>query len=163
MEQMSSFEAILFPSDGRLPHMVRTVVVDIGTPLTITTRSQVSLTTSPLRMPHPEEFMDYIAKGLGSRAWRYQLVEALDGMHRKFTHPYIIFYPTVSQDGLPFPINNLLREIQGPLFREEVAWRGNIIIAKYRDEPFSSMTNVSIADFPILKNYLMTHGSPVYC
>lgn len=83
-------------------------------------------------------------------------------MNRKFTHPYIMFYPTVSQDGLPFPINNLLREIQGPLFREEVAWRGNIIIAKYRDEPFSSMTNASIADFPILKNYLMTHGSPVY-
>ncbi|KAG9227849.1 hypothetical protein PTI98_011436 [Pleurotus ostreatus] len=155
---MSSFEAILFPSDGRLPHMV-----SLTTSPTTMSAHHSSFTLSPLRMPHPEEFMDYIAKGLGSRAWRYQLVEALDGMHRKFTHPYIIFYPTVSQDGLPFPINNLLCEIQGPLFREEVAWRGNIIIAKYRDEPFSSMTNVSIADFPILKNYLMTHGSPVYC
>ncbi|KAF7436280.1 hypothetical protein PC9H_003109 [Pleurotus ostreatus] len=99
MDRPLSFEAILFPSDGRLPHMV-------------------SLTTSPVsdrhsyntlhlpRMPHPEEFMDYIAKDLGLRAWKYQLVEALDGMNRKFTNPYIIFYPTVSNDGLPFPIKN---------------------------------------------------------
>ncbi|KDQ31340.1 hypothetical protein PLEOSDRAFT_1075449 [Pleurotus ostreatus PC15] len=97
-------------------------------------------------MPHPEEFMDYIAKDLGLRAWKYQLVEALDGMNRKFTNPYIIFYPTVSNDG--------------PAFKETSAWRGNILVAKYRDNPFSSMMNASIADFPILKNYLMTHGSP---
>ncbi|KAF4588045.1 hypothetical protein EYR38_010006 [Pleurotus pulmonarius] len=132
----------------------------------------VSLTTSPVpdrhayntlhppRMPHPEEFMDYIAKDLGLRAWKYQLVEALDGMNRKFTNPYIIFYPTVSSDGLPFPINNFLREIQGPAFKETLAWRGNILVAKYRDNPFSSMMNASMADFPILKNYLTTHGSP---
>jgi hypothetical protein len=67
-----------------------------------------------------------------------QLVEALDGMNRNFTNPYIIFYPTISRDGMPFPLNRAIREIQGRNFRESSAWRGNIVIAKYRDNPFSS-------------------------
>lgn len=104
--------------------------------------------------------MDFIAEGLGHRAWKYQLVEALDGMNRKFANPYIIFYPTVSRDGIPFSVNKCIREIQGRTFREEDAWRGNIVAAKYRDSPFSSLMDASMADFPILKNYLMTHGSP---
>jgi hypothetical protein len=89
-----------------------------------------------------------------------QLVEALDGMIQKFANPYIVFYPVVSRDGMPFPPNKSIREIQGRQFREESAWRGDIIIAKYRDNPFSSMIDASMADFPILKNYLLTHGAP---
>ncbi len=87
-------------------------------------------------------------------------MEALDGMNRKFANPYIIFYPVVSRDGMPFPVNKSIKEIQGRAFREDIAWRGNIVIAKYRDNPFSSMMNASMADFPLLKNYLSTHGSP---
>jgi len=104
--------------------------------------------------------MDYIAEGLGARAWHYHLVEALDGMNKKFAHPYVVFYPIVSRDGMPFPVNKCIREIQGRAFREAIAWRGNIIVAKYRESPFSSMVNGSIADFPILRNYFMTHGAP---
>jgi hypothetical protein len=81
-------------------------------------------------------------------------------MNKKFTHPYVIFYPVISRDGMPFPINKCIREIQARSFREATAWRGNIVIAKYRESPFSSMVNGSIADFPILRNYLMTHGAP---
>jgi hypothetical protein len=81
-------------------------------------------------------------------------------MNRKFANPYIIFHPTVSRDGMPFHINKSIREIQGRGFKEEHAWRGNIVIAKYRDNPFSSMIDASMADFPILKNYLLTHGAP---
>lgn len=113
-------------------------------------------------MPHPEVHMDYIAEGYGSRAWKYQLVEALDCMNRKFTNPYIIFYPTVSRDGMPFPVNKSIRDIQGQAFTEESAWRGNIVIAKYHDDPFTGMMHASMADFPILKNYLLTHGCPKY-
>jgi hypothetical protein len=29
--------------------------------------------TQPTRMPHPEVYMDYIAEGLGARAWRYHV------------------------------------------------------------------------------------------
>ncbi|KAG6866011.1 hypothetical protein C0991_009683 [Blastosporella zonata] len=86
--------------------------------------------------------------------------EALDGMNRKFSNPYIIFYPTVSRDGMPFPVNKSIREIQGHGFKEETAWRGNIVIAKYRENPFSSMIDASMADFAILRNYLLTHGEP---
>jgi hypothetical protein len=88
-------------------------------------------------------------------------VEALDGMNKKFTNPYIIFYPVISRDGMPFPVNKAIREIQGKAFREELGWRGNIVVAKYRDSRFSVMTNASMADFPILKNYLSTHPSPI--
>jgi hypothetical protein len=104
--------------------------------------------------------MDYIAEGLGPRAWKYHLVEALDGMNRKFANPYIIFYPTISRDGMPFPINKAIRDIQGGRFKEEFAWRGNAIVAKYRDNPFTSMIDASMADFPIIKNYLLTHPPP---
>ena len=81
-------------------------------------------------------------------------------MNRKFANPYIIFYPTVSRDGMQFPINATLRDIQGRAYKEEYAWRGNIVVAKYRDNPFTSMIDASMADFPILKNYFLTHGSP---
>ena len=81
-------------------------------------------------------------------------------MNKKFANPYILFYPVLSRDGMPFPINKCIRDIQGKSFKEQVAWRGNLVIAKYRDNPFSSMIDASMADFPILKNYLLTHGSP---
>ena len=29
--------------------------------------------TQPPRMPHPEVYMDYIAEGLGPRAWHYHV------------------------------------------------------------------------------------------
>jgi len=104
--------------------------------------------------------MDYIAENLGSRAWKYQLVEALDGMNRKFACPYIIFYPVVSRDGMPFPVNQTIQNIQGQNFNSDQAWRGNIVVAKYHDNPFTSMMDASMADFPIIKNFLLTHGSP---
>ena len=100
-------------------------------------------------------------------------------MNRNFTNPYCIFYPTISRDGMPFPVNKSIREIQGKFigyfsifeitngsfiigknYKEHYAWRGNIVIAKYRESPFSSMVHATMADFPILKNYLMTHGVP---
>ena len=81
-------------------------------------------------------------------------------MNRKFTNPYIIFYPVVSGDGMPFPVNKCIRDIQGRAYTEETAWRGNIVIAKYHEDPFTGMIHASMADFPILKNYLLTHGCP---
>ncbi|KAF5393625.1 hypothetical protein D9757_000400 [Collybiopsis confluens] len=154
---MDQLEAILFPSDGRSPSMVPLAT----SPTTIPTHHGAQ-TQTPSRMPHPEVHMDYIAENLGSRAWKYLLVEALDGMHRKFACPYIIFYPVVSCDNMPFPVNKAIREIQGRNFNEGRAWRGNIVVAKWRGggNPFTTMTDASMADFPIIKNYLATHGSP---
>lgn len=81
-------------------------------------------------------------------------------MNRKFSCPYIVFYPVVSRDGMPFPVNRAIRDIQGPAFNEDQAWRGDIIVAKYSDNPFTSMMDASMADFIIIKNFLLTHGSP---
>ena len=83
----------------------------------------------------------------------------LDGMNKKFANPYVIFYPVLSRDGMPFPINKCLKEIQGPNYREHLAWRGNLVIAKYRDEQLSALMDATMADFPLLKNYLSNHYS----
>jgi hypothetical protein len=94
-----------------------------------------------------------------------QFVEALDMMNKKFTNPYMIYYPIISRDGMPFPVNRTVREIQeevnkGRRLHEDELWRGNIVAAKFADDRFTQMMDASMADFPILKNFLGTHASP---
>ena len=89
------------------------------------------------------------------------VVEYLDGMNCKFTNPYIIFYPVVSSDGMQFPVNQCIRDIQGLSFAEEAAWRGSIVIAKYFENPYTGMMHASMADYAILRNYFLTHGCPI--
>ncbi|KAI0751264.1 hypothetical protein C8Q80DRAFT_1268531 [Daedaleopsis nitida] len=154
MDPNSTFDAIVFPADDRPPHVVPLMTSPISPP-------SVGQQLEPYRcgrLPHPEVYMDYIADQLGS--WRYHLVEALDGMMNKFTTPYIFFYPVLSRDGMPFPVNKCIREIQGQMFDDARAWRGNLIVAKYHDTDYSAMIDASMADFPIIKNYLSTHLAP---
>ncbi|KAI0347006.1 hypothetical protein BDW22DRAFT_484336 [Trametopsis cervina] len=154
MDQLIPYDALVIPSDDRAPHLVKLMTSPMPLP--------AGTVPEPYRchkMPHPEVFMDYIAEGMGPQAWSFHLVEALDGMTKKFATPYIIFYPTVSRDDMPFPVNKFVRETQGRLFKEPVAWRGNLVVMKYRDANYSAMTNISMADFPILKNYLSTHSN----
>src|SRR6266404_2547544 len=87
-------------------------------------------------------------------------------MNKKFANPYIVYYPVVSRDGMPFPVNRTVRDIQeelnkGRRVREDQLWRGNLVAAKFADNHFAQMTDASMADFPILKNYLATHVSPL--
>jgi hypothetical protein len=82
-------------------------------------------------------------------------------MTKNLPNPYAIFYPVVSRDGMPFPVNKCVREIQGKNYREETAWRGNLVIAKFTDTSYTAMVDASMADFPLIKNYLLTHHSPV--
>lgn len=79
-------------------------------------------------------------------------------MNKNFEEPYIIFFPVVSRDGLPFPVNKFIKDLQGSSFSESTAWRGNVVVAKYRNQQYSAMRNISMADFPLVKNYLSTHG-----
>src|SRR6266576_1930438 len=86
-------------------------------------------------------------------------------MNKKFANPYIIYYPVVSRDGMPFPVNRTVRDIQeevnkGRRLREDQLWRGNLVAAKFADDRFTQMTDASMADFPILKNFLGTHPFP---
>ncbi|KXN86309.1 hypothetical protein AN958_10171 [Leucoagaricus sp. SymC.cos] len=151
MADMERFGAILFPSDGRPP----TVVSLMTSPVPYSPHHG-TYGNSTSRIPHPEVYMDYVRPSFLLLAW--QLIESLDGMNKKFTSPYVVFYPTVSRDGMPFPINKCIRDIQGSAFREEMAWRGNIVVGKYTGHPFSNLINASMADYPIVKNYFMTHG-----
>ena len=86
-------------------------------------------------------------------------------MNKKFANPYIIYYPVVSQDGMPFPVNRTVQDIQeevnkGCQLCQELLWCGNIVAAKFTNNRFTQMMDASIADFPILKNFLGTHVSP---
>jgi hypothetical protein len=81
-------------------------------------------------------------------------------MHKTFSQPYIIFYPVISKDGMAFPINQAIRAMQEEKFDESVAWRGDIIIAKFCNNPFTSMINASMADFPLVKNFFQTARAP---
>ncbi|KAG2067681.1 hypothetical protein BDR04DRAFT_838101 [Suillus decipiens] len=155
MDQLVSFEALLFPSDGCKSHMVALMSIPMLVP-----DPHAPYSALPAWMSYSEVYMDYITKGLGPQAWHYHLVEALDCMKKKFANPYVIFYLTVSRDGMSFPINKCIREIQRQSFREATAWHRNIIITKYQESPFLLMINGSIADFPILRNYFMMHNAP---
>ncbi|KAI0056969.1 hypothetical protein BV25DRAFT_1872574 [Artomyces pyxidatus] len=151
MDQFKSFDAILFPADGRPPCVVPLMT---SPALFITPHSPQP---NQARIPHPELYMEYIAANV-ERAWQHQCVEALDCMNKKFTNPYIVYFPVISHDGLPFPVNKIVKEMQGRMFVENCAWRGDLIVAKYSDGRFLYMKNASMADFPILKNYFSTHS-----
>ncbi|KAJ7667603.1 hypothetical protein DFH06DRAFT_1322201 [Mycena polygramma] len=185
MDQLIPYQAILFPTDGTLadtcscapshpssrPSAIRGSTDDevrldsllsFHTPTTTSSPTQYGATPGP-RMPHPEAHMDFIAEanGLGgAKPWKYFIVDSLDQMNKKFTHPYIS-----------------VRDIQGPDYNEKYAWRGNIIIGKFRDHdhPFTSFMDASMADFvsraldteapfnsdplqPILKNFIRTRA-----
>jgi hypothetical protein len=86
-------------------------------------------------------------------------------MNKKFANPYIIYYPCVSCDGRLFPMNRIVRDIQEEVNKcrrlsEDQLWRGNLVAAKFADDRFMQMMDASMADFPILKNFLGTHPFP---
>lgn len=93
---------------------------------------------------------------------------SLSGMTMPFQNPYIIFYATGSLSDTSFPVNKAIQEIRSSnvssKHRRGMVWRGNIVIAKYRSrglgddsDPFLSMTDISISDYTLLKNYFLNH------
>ncbi|KAH9931487.1 uncharacterized protein B0H18DRAFT_989579 [Fomitopsis serialis] len=152
---MLAYDAIYFPADGRPPCVVSLK----ATPLSTSVVDQ----RWPFQcgcIPHPEMYMEKIAEGLVSRSWRFQIADRLDCMNRTFATPYVIFYPTVSRDGMPFRVNKCAKELHDEHFVDARAWRGDIIVAKFRDEACSSMMDASMADFPILKIWLSQRPGP---
>jgi hypothetical protein len=74
MEQMVAYDAILFPSDDRAPHLVSLMTsVQAGYLNPSPQSSQSSQVALASKVPHPEMYMDYIAEGIGSRAWQYHV------------------------------------------------------------------------------------------
>ncbi|KAI0054752.1 hypothetical protein BV25DRAFT_1789715, partial [Artomyces pyxidatus] len=156
MNHITFADVLVVPTGGRWPSIQRLSV----TPVAFTDPYGLqTISDTTASVPHPEVFMEHIAKDT-PQAWGSQIIPALDGMNKEFTQPYILYYPSLSQDGMPFPINNTLAEIQGKKFDKERAWRGNLVIAKYTDKTYTRLTHMSIADYPVLKNYLSTHYPP---
>jgi len=109
------------------------------------------------RMPHPQVHMNYIASGTQQRVWGFKVINNIS-FASNFAFPYVVFFPILSSSGGPFPTNVNVREIQGRGFRENQAWRGDIIVAKYSDHPFGAVINLAMSDYPLLKNWFLTHG-----
>jgi hypothetical protein len=68
MDLMQSFDAILFPADGRPPH-----VVSLMTSPASFSNPHAPAQTSAARVPHPEVHMEYIAEDPNLRAWHFQV------------------------------------------------------------------------------------------
>ena len=67
MDDMISYDAILFPADGRPPHVVSLPV----SPVTQMDHHTNQIVMSA--MPHPEVHMDGVADESGQRVWRIQV------------------------------------------------------------------------------------------
>ena len=68
MDDLLSYEAILFPADGRPPH-----VVELPTSPVTQTDPQTDQLILVSVMPHPEVHMDMVADDPTQRAWRVQV------------------------------------------------------------------------------------------
>lgn len=114
---------------------------------------------------------------------KIQVAKRLDCMTRDFMYPYIIFYPDVAPDGnKKFPVNQFLSNLLDKKCREtQGVWRGDIIIVRCSNatEPFLSLvalqinpsdkihwsklyslTDATIADFAVIKNYFLNCRAP---
>lgn len=82
-------------------------------------------------------------------------------MKRGFREPYKIIYPVLSHDGKPHKVNEHVRDFQGDRFREDFAWLGDLIIVRCTDQQLNKYVDIKISDYPIIKNYLRRHGTPL--
>ena len=83
-------------------------------------------------------------------------------MNRPFATPFIIFYPYVSRDGQPFGINKGIRKLKHKSIPDGHCWHGNLIIAKFSDQQFSAYIDATMADYPIIKNWLLKTSCHMY-
>lgn len=152
MDNIPPVEALLFPADGRTPHLVElmsSIITNVD-PMTGQVFQQ--------RIAHPQVHMNYIASNTTHCVWESRIIRNIL-YARNFQYPYVVFFPILSQSGAPFPVNLNIKEIQGRSFKETVAWRGDIVVAKYSDQPYGTLMDCAMSDYPMIKNWL-THHTP---
>lgn len=148
-------EALVFPADGRKPTLLPLPTSEAAPQYFYNVYSHDVST-----VPHPELLMDYVLESLGTSACQHQRVEALDEMTTKLEQPFAIFYPVASRDNMPFSVNQCVREIQQGRGLLQRPWRGDLVVVKYQDYTYTKLTSAKMADFPIIKNYFLTHEGP---
>jgi hypothetical protein len=128
MGLMQSFDAILFPADGRPPH-----VVSLMTSLASFSNPHTPAQMNAGRVRHPEVHMEYIVEDPNTRAWHYlvraaaaprpatlshhtrpNILDCRGAIYderevRKPTHHLLPCHP---RDGMPFFVNRTVRDIQ---------------------------------------------------
>lgn len=87
---MIAYDAIVFPSDDRPPHLEALMTNPIQVPLMNPAQPYLCG-----RMPHPEVYMDYIAEGMGPRAWQFHVSILFAVSRRKRTpgwNSFVVIY-----------------------------------------------------------------------
>lgn len=70
MDKMVSFDAILFPADERAPHLVSLMTSNAPSFPPLGQSCSQQPPSAMVKIPHPEMYMDFIAEGVGARAWQ---------------------------------------------------------------------------------------------
>jgi len=151
MDNITPSEALLFPADGRIPHLVQL------TSSTMMSTNPTNGHTIVYRMPQPQVHMNYIATNTLDRVWDSRVITHIP-YARIFQHPYVVFFPVLSQSGAPFPVNQNLCEIQGKNYKESDPWMGDIVVAKYWDHAYGTLMDCAMADYPLIKNWFLYHS-----
>lgn len=92
MDKMVSFDAILFPADERAPHLVPLMTSNASLSSLGPSGSQPP-PSSMGKVPHPEMYMDFIAEGVGARAWRHHVCFSY--------HAFACFHPLPACPSIP--------------------------------------------------------------
>jgi len=70
---MVSFDAILFPADERAPHLVPLMTSGAPSFHPLGQPGSHQPLSAMTQVPHPEMYMDFIAEGVGTRAWKHHV------------------------------------------------------------------------------------------
>ena len=73
MDKMVSFDAILFPADERAPHLVPLMMSNAPSFPPFGQSGSQQPPSVMAKVPHPEMYMDFIAEGVGARAWKHHV------------------------------------------------------------------------------------------
>jgi hypothetical protein len=125
MDLMQSFDAILFPADGRPPH-----VVSLMTSPASFSNPHAPAQTSAARIPHPEVHMEYIAEDPNLRAWHYQVwprtafLNSLLGTHKSLVVPHRCEAPI---DAMHLLSPSRYHILAPSIHRHSLLHRGNIV------------------------------------
>ncbi|KAL6304375.1 hypothetical protein BKA93DRAFT_733391, partial [Sparassis latifolia] len=132
--------AIKFPCTNGHPHLIDLQISTCQWKCCKTARSEMH--------------MDHVSSHL-SGSCKLHIIHKLDGMHRPLPNPYGIFTPGMSNNGLPFTRNKCISSMVGSRLPNNTDWKGDIIIVKYRDNTHQDFLDLTMSEFPIVKNYFI--------
>ena len=73
MDEMVSFDAILFPADERAPHLVPLMTSNASSVPPLGQSGSRPPPHPMAKVPHPEMYMDFVAEVAGGRAWEHHV------------------------------------------------------------------------------------------